>query len=103
MTPPDSSRTLQLVSGILRFQAFSQPEQVKFLLNGVQPFICLQRFLNFLENLGLRIQEVLETAILVSLRSLANILGIPTRHDTHGLSHQSLPFNHGPQDFCSSG
>ena len=52
LIPPDACRTLQLMSGILRLQTFSQPKQAELLFHRVQPFLSLKRFFSFSERWG---------------------------------------------------
>ena len=67
MCPPDPWRSLQLVGRILSLQMLGDPQQTKFLLNGVEPLISLQWFLSHLEDWRLRIQKLLECTMLIWL------------------------------------
>ena len=52
---------------ILSFQMLCDPQQMKFLLNGVEPLVSLQWFLSHLEDRRLRIQKFLECTVLIWL------------------------------------
>ena len=43
---------------------------MELLLNSVEPFICLERFFDHLENRRLGVQEILESVVLIWLRPL---------------------------------
>ena len=49
---------------------FGDPQQTELLLNSVEPLICLEWFLDHLEDRRLGIQKILEGAVLVWLRPL---------------------------------
>jgi hypothetical protein len=52
-------------------------KQVEFLLNSIQPFISLQRFLRLLKERGLGVEEVLEITVLIWLMSWTATSSIP--------------------------
>jgi hypothetical protein len=74
MVPPDTCKSLQLMSSIRCFHTFHQPDQVKPLFYGVQPFIGLKWFFCLLEDRRLCVHEVLETTILIRFGSLADMV-----------------------------
>jgi hypothetical protein len=77
VTPPDTSRAMQLVRSIFSLQLLSQTKQTKLLLNDIQPFISFQRFLRLFKERGLGIQKLLEITMLVWCRSLTTLASIP--------------------------
>ena len=44
---------------------FCDPQYTELLLNSVEPFIRLEWFFGHLENRGLGVQEILESAVLI--------------------------------------
>ena len=53
MGPPYPDRSLQLMGRIFCLLMFGDPQQMELLLNSVEPFIRLERFLGHLEDRGL--------------------------------------------------
>ena len=49
---------------------------MELLLNSVEPFIRLERFFCHLEDRRLGVQEILESAVLIQLRSLLLLAGV---------------------------
>jgi hypothetical protein len=68
---------MQLVGSILGLQLLSQTQQMELLLNGIQPFISLQRFLRLLKERGLGVKKILEVTMLIWFRSLTTMPSIP--------------------------
>jgi hypothetical protein len=64
VTPPNTCRSLQLMESILHLHHFYHLEHTKLLLESVQPFICLEWLIHFLEDRRLHIQKILEITIL---------------------------------------
>ena len=64
---------------------------MELLLNSVEPFIRLERFFGHLENRWLGVQEILESAILIRLRSLLLLAGM-----SHALCNEAQGFLHSP-------
>jgi hypothetical protein len=65
------------VGSILGLQLLSQTKQMELLLNGIQPFISLQRFLHLLKERGLGVKKILEVTMLIWFRSLTTLMSIP--------------------------
>jgi hypothetical protein len=59
---------------------------MRLLLNGIQPFISLQRFLRLFKERGLGIQKLLEITMLVWCRSLTTLASIPVDQLAHSFS-----------------
>ena len=55
---------------------FCDPQLMELLLNSVEPFICLERFFDHLENRRFCVYEILESAVLIQLRSLLLLAGV---------------------------
>ena len=75
MGPPNPDRSLQLMGRIFCLLVFSDPQQMKLLLNSVDPLIHLERFLDHLEDRRIGIQKILKGAVLVWLRPLLLLAG----------------------------
>jgi hypothetical protein len=86
MVPPNTCRSLQLMSIIRCFHTFSHPEQTKPLLYGAQPFIGLKWFFCLSEDRRLCVHEILDGTILILLRSLMNMATIMISHLAYCLS-----------------
>ena len=76
MGPPYPGRSLQLMGHIFYLLMFCDPQQMELLLNGVEPFIHLERFFGHLENRRLGVQEILESVVLIRLRPLLLLAGM---------------------------
>ena len=81
MGPPDSCWPLQLMGCILYLHGFSDSQQAKLLLNGIQSLICFERFFCLFEDGGLSVLRILEGAILIWFRPLVLLV------DTSGILH----------------
>ena len=75
MGPPDSCWPLQLMGCILCLHGFSDSQQAKLLLNGIQPLFCLEQFWCLFEDQRLSVPKILEGAILVWFRPLVLLAG----------------------------
>ena len=92
MGPAYLGRSLQLMGHIFCLLMFCDPQKMKLLLNSVEPFIRLERFLGHLEDRRLGVQEILESAVLVQLRPLLLLAGTShvLHNEAHGFLHSSL-------------
>ena len=77
---------------ILSLLVLGDPQQMKLLLNSVEPLIRLERSLYHLENRRLGIQKILEGAVLVWLRALLLWVGTSRvlRNEAQCILHGSL-------------
>ena len=64
---------------------------MELLLNSVEPFICLERFFDHLENRRLGVQEILESAVLIRLKPLLLLAFM-----SHVLRNEAQGFLHSP-------
>ena len=92
MGPPNPCRSLQLMGRILSLLVLGDPQQTKLLLNSVEPLICLERFLDHVEDRRLGIQKILEGAVLIWLRPLLLLEGMShvLHNEAQGFLHSSL-------------
>ena len=76
MGSPYSYWPLQLMGCVLYLHGFSDSQQAKLLLNGIQPLVCLERFFCLFKDRRLSVQKILEGAILVWFRPLVLLVGM---------------------------
>ena len=55
---------------------FHDPQYMELLLNGVKPFIRLERFFGLFEERRLGVLEILKSAVLIWLRPLMLLTGV---------------------------
>ena len=60
---------------ILCLLVLDDSQQMELLLNNVEPFIHLERFLGHLKNWRLGVQEILESVVLIWLKPLFLLAG----------------------------
>ena len=75
--PPNSSRPLQLMGTILNLQRLGHAEQAKLVFHGIDPLESLERFLSLQELWRIRVQKILESAILIHWAvTVASVTGV---------------------------
>jgi hypothetical protein len=104
--PPHVCSPLQLMQSILSLHLFRQPQQAKLLIKRVQPFLCLEWLLSFLEYGWLSVLEIFEITILIGFCTLMNMsttMGIVLSHCAHSFTQSKLNFSKHGQELCWCG